>query len=398
MNTTALIRPAWTPATIALMVIGFMVFWPLGLAMLAYIIWGDRLDGFKRDVNRATDGIFAGCRRGADKAHRWGHGSARTGNVAFDDWREKELERLAEERRKLDEMLSRVRRLRPRTAPRQGPGRVRPLHGEPQQVDRADADSRPRRTGGSSATAEPARRLSARGDRSRHDRNGAADKRRRFLLLAFRFALSDRFLESRIVRPCPSASSATLTNAEARAPVEEREHERRRPHAAAQDRRERPRAAPDAAHRRRRPRPAHHRAAGPARAARSTVSSTAIRTGWSSGWPRCPKRPQVRPGIKIPLRGVPHRDRPRAGAGAAPSRVGSDERRPAADRPWRPRASAAPHRRFPEARGQAATSRRWCAKHTRRIGKRAKAIRFRTRRAAGAPAPRTASCPSPGAS
>lgn len=106
MNTTALIRPAWTPATIALMVIGFMVFWPLGLAMLAYIIWGDRLDGFKRDVNRATDGVFAGCRRGADKAHRWGHGSVRTGNVAFDDWREKELERLAEERRKLDETLA----------------------------------------------------------------------------------------------------------------------------------------------------------------------------------------------------------------------------------------------------------------------------------------------------
>ena len=106
MNTTALIRPAWTPATIALMVIGFMVFWPLGLAMLAYIIWGDRLDGFKRDMNRATDGIFAGCRRGADRTHRWGHRAARTGNVAFDDWREKELGRLAEERRKLDETLA----------------------------------------------------------------------------------------------------------------------------------------------------------------------------------------------------------------------------------------------------------------------------------------------------
>lgn len=104
MNTTALIRPAWTPATIALMVIGFMVFWPLGLAMLAYIIWGDRLEGFKRDVNRATDGVFAGCRRGS---HRRGHHSGpRTGNVAFDDWREKELERLAEERRKLDETLT----------------------------------------------------------------------------------------------------------------------------------------------------------------------------------------------------------------------------------------------------------------------------------------------------
>lgn len=110
MNATAMIRPAWTPATIALMVIGFMVFWPLGLAMLAYIIWGDRLDGFKRDVNRATDGIFAGCRRSADKAHRWGNGhgrpASRTGNVAFDDWRDKELERLHEERRKLDDMLA----------------------------------------------------------------------------------------------------------------------------------------------------------------------------------------------------------------------------------------------------------------------------------------------------
>ena len=97
MNTSALIRPAWTPATIALMVIGFMVFWPLGLAMLAYIIWGDRLDGFKRDVNRATDGVFAGCRRSSRRAHR------HTGNVAFDEWREKELERLDEERRRLDE-------------------------------------------------------------------------------------------------------------------------------------------------------------------------------------------------------------------------------------------------------------------------------------------------------
>ena len=107
---TAIIKPQWGPLTIALMVLGFVVWWPLGLAMLAYIIWGDRLDGFKSDVNRATDGVFAGCRRSADKAHRWGHGSTRagprTGNVAFDDWRDKELERLAEERKKLDDALA----------------------------------------------------------------------------------------------------------------------------------------------------------------------------------------------------------------------------------------------------------------------------------------------------
>jgi hypothetical protein len=97
MTNSALIRPAWTPATIALMVIGFMLFWPLGLAMLAYILWGDRLGEFKRNVNRSTDGLFANCRRST-------RSYSSTGNVAFDDWRTKELERLEEERRKLDAM------------------------------------------------------------------------------------------------------------------------------------------------------------------------------------------------------------------------------------------------------------------------------------------------------
>lgn len=95
----ALIRPAWTPVTIALMIIGFMVFWPLGLAMLAYIIWGDRLEGFKSDVNRATDKVFDGFTSATNRTST----SPRTGNEAFDDWREVELARLEEERKKLDE-------------------------------------------------------------------------------------------------------------------------------------------------------------------------------------------------------------------------------------------------------------------------------------------------------
>ncbi|WP_306117285.1 MULTISPECIES: DUF2852 domain-containing protein [unclassified Roseitalea] len=98
MTQTAMIRPAWTPATIGLMVLGFIVFWPLGLAMLAYILWGDRLDEFKGGVNRATDDIARTFGRGRAQA------SARTGNVAFDDWREAELKRIEQERRKLDEM------------------------------------------------------------------------------------------------------------------------------------------------------------------------------------------------------------------------------------------------------------------------------------------------------
>ncbi len=94
MTQSTWIRPDWTPATIALMVLGFMVFWPLGLAMLAYILFGERLQEFKRDANRAYDKTMR-------RHHHNGFG--RTGNAAFDDWRKQELERIEEERRKLDE-------------------------------------------------------------------------------------------------------------------------------------------------------------------------------------------------------------------------------------------------------------------------------------------------------
>lgn len=82
------VRPAWTPLNVALMVLGFIIFWPLGLAMLAYILWGDRLrdefDGVKQQFSS------------------FGSRSS-TGNTAFDAYRSRELERLEAERRRLDE-------------------------------------------------------------------------------------------------------------------------------------------------------------------------------------------------------------------------------------------------------------------------------------------------------
>ena len=98
---SALIRPAWTPVTIAMMIIGFMIFWPLGLAMIAYILWGDRLEEFKSGVNSRTDGFAKGWSRKCG-SRRTRHSG--TGNVAFDEWRDAEIERLREERRQLEEM------------------------------------------------------------------------------------------------------------------------------------------------------------------------------------------------------------------------------------------------------------------------------------------------------
>ncbi|MDO1584717.1 DUF2852 domain-containing protein [Rhizobium oryzicola] len=100
MNQSAMIRPDWTPATIALMVLGFVVFWPLGLAVLAYILFGERLKDFKRSANERADGFFSGCRKASRRYNRYDA----TGNVAFDDWRKAELDRIEEERRKLDRM------------------------------------------------------------------------------------------------------------------------------------------------------------------------------------------------------------------------------------------------------------------------------------------------------
>jgi hypothetical protein len=104
MTNAALLRPAWTPLTIAVMVIGFIIAWPLGLAMLAYILWGDRFSSVKDTVQNMGESFGAKCE---NKATKWNQSSRRrpTGNVAFDDWREAELQRLEEERQKLDDMM-----------------------------------------------------------------------------------------------------------------------------------------------------------------------------------------------------------------------------------------------------------------------------------------------------
>ncbi len=103
MTTTksCMIKPAWTPVTIGLMVLGFVAFWPLGLAMLAYILWGDRFESMARD---ARDQWRGSPLKGAFDQMSNTTGYARTGNVAFDDYRERELKRLEEERAKLDTM------------------------------------------------------------------------------------------------------------------------------------------------------------------------------------------------------------------------------------------------------------------------------------------------------
>jgi len=91
------LKRGWSPLNIVLMIAGFIIFWPLGLAMIAWIIWGDEIGRMFSDAKAQ----FHGAARATPFSAAT---SRRTGNLAFDEYRTAELNRLAEERRKLEEM------------------------------------------------------------------------------------------------------------------------------------------------------------------------------------------------------------------------------------------------------------------------------------------------------
>jgi len=106
MDHSFTLRPAFTPFTILLMVLGFMAFWPLGLLMLAYIVWGNRIPMLRQDwhdAKRSWKREFRGRGFGACSWGRSERSGFDSGNSAFDEYRQAELRRLDEERRRLDE-------------------------------------------------------------------------------------------------------------------------------------------------------------------------------------------------------------------------------------------------------------------------------------------------------
>lgn len=83
-------KPAW----IATMVVGFIFLWPIGLAILFYMIWSGRMACSKHDWK---------C-----SAHHRAAGS--TGNAAFDEYREDTLKRLQDEQSAFVGFLEKLRR------------------------------------------------------------------------------------------------------------------------------------------------------------------------------------------------------------------------------------------------------------------------------------------------
>ena len=103
MSQTATAKSSWKASNVGLMILGFIFFWPLGLAMLAYIVWGEEMREMFKDIKSRVDHEFKGsrCRHRRDRGLS-SSGFGRTGNEAFDEYRKAEMERLEEERRKLE--------------------------------------------------------------------------------------------------------------------------------------------------------------------------------------------------------------------------------------------------------------------------------------------------------
>jgi hypothetical protein len=84
-------------AWIAAMIVGFIVFWPVGLALLAYMIWSKRM--FKG----------TSCAKRRDHSDMTRHGFRSSGNLAFDSYKAETLRRLEEEQDAFQAFLERLR-------------------------------------------------------------------------------------------------------------------------------------------------------------------------------------------------------------------------------------------------------------------------------------------------
>ena len=96
-------KPAW----IGVMVLAFILFWPAGLAILAYLIWSGRMACGKRSgmgEMRSARGRWYGPGGGPI----WRRPGT-SGNTAFDESRAETFRRLEEEQKEFMDFLDRLR-------------------------------------------------------------------------------------------------------------------------------------------------------------------------------------------------------------------------------------------------------------------------------------------------
>lgn len=136
----------WKAWEIVAVVLGFLIFWPIGLAFLLFKLWGGRAMAWKREHGHE---FSWGCGRRHHSARDGLRGT--TGNFAFEEYKaaelerlEKERQRLADEQRAFGEFLEELKRSKDREEFDRFMARRRAAR----QGDPSHAESRPGETGG----------------------------------------------------------------------------------------------------------------------------------------------------------------------------------------------------------------------------------------------------------
>ena len=97
------------PAWIALTVVGFLIWWPLGLVALGYLVGSGRMARWTSCGARRWQHQAQGNQAQSNPGGWWGMRSSSTGNRAFDEYRTETLCRLEEEQREFKAFLDRLR-------------------------------------------------------------------------------------------------------------------------------------------------------------------------------------------------------------------------------------------------------------------------------------------------
>lgn len=109
-------KPAW----LATMIVAFVLFWPLGLLVLGFLIWSgrmgcnsqwgawgeDRRTHWERKMERMREKME---RWSAYRDTRVATGFTPTGNRAFDEYRSETIRRLEDEAQQFNDFLERLR-------------------------------------------------------------------------------------------------------------------------------------------------------------------------------------------------------------------------------------------------------------------------------------------------
>ena len=95
-------------AWIALSILGFVFWWPIGLALFAFTFWSGRMSCWNGRGMSRWQGKMERMRDEVRDAGTW-FGGPSSGNRAFDEYRSETLRRLEDEQREFKDFLHRLR-------------------------------------------------------------------------------------------------------------------------------------------------------------------------------------------------------------------------------------------------------------------------------------------------